>query len=45
MDEDVSTKWEDVIEINFKEGGSFLAEPELGVKHIPGVLNLFATLV
>lgn len=45
MDGEVATKWEDIIEIDFKEGGAFLAEPNLGAKNIPGVLDLFASLV
>jgi len=45
MDADVSSKWEELIEIDLKEGGSFIAEPELDMKHIPGVLHLFAALV
>mmetsp|Transcript_20564 Transcript_20564/g.32365 ORF Transcript_20564/g.32365 Transcript_20564/m.32365 type:complete len:362 (-) Transcript_20564:1468-2553(-) len=40
-----ATKWEELIEVDFKEGGAFLAEPGLGAKHIPGVLDLFASLV
>lgn len=45
MDGEVATEWEDLIEIDFKDGGAFLAEPDLGVKNIPGVLELFASLV
>ena len=45
MEGNVSTKWDELIEINFKEGGSFLAEPDLKAKYIPGVLDLFASLV
>ena len=45
MEGDVSTKWDELIEINFKEGGSFLAEPDLKATYIPGVLDLFASLV
>lgn len=45
MDAPISTKWEELIEIDFKEGDSFLAEPGLGANHISGVLDLFAALV
>ena len=45
MDREFATEWEDLIEIDFKEGGAFLAEPNLGAKNIPGVLDLFASLV
>ena len=45
MINDASTEWDEIIEINFKEGGAFLAEPTLEAKHVPGVLDLFAALV
>ena len=33
------------MEIDFKEGGAFLAEPQLDPKIIQGVLSLFASFV
>jgi hypothetical protein len=45
MDRGEKTKWEELFEINLKEGAVFLAEPQLKSKHIPGVLDLFASLV
>ena len=38
-------KWEDLVEIDFKGGGSFLAKPDLKQEYIPGVMKLFAELV
>lgn len=45
MDCDTPTKWDQLMEIDFKEGGTFLAEPNLDPKHVPGLLSLFASLV
>ncbi len=45
MDSESKTKWEELFEINLKEGAVFLAEPQLKSNHIPGVLDLFASLV
>lgn len=45
MDGDAPTKWEELLEIDFREGGSFLAEPDLNAADIPKVLHLFASLV
>lgn len=28
MDADTNSKWEDILDINLKEGGSFFAQPE-----------------
>lgn len=33
------------MEIDVKEGGTFLAEPNLDAKHVPSVLSLFASLL
>ena len=45
MECDISTEWEEIIEINFKESGAFLAKSCLEAKYISGVLDLFAALV
>ena len=45
MDGEDTTKWEELSEIDFKKCGAFLAEQDLGVENIPGVLDLFASLV
>ena len=44
LDTDVSSKWAELVDINFKYGATFLAETDLDVKHIPGVLAFFASL-
>ena len=44
MAKEASNAWEELIEINFKEGGAFIAEPGLGANNVPGVLDLFAAL-
>jgi hypothetical protein len=45
MDCDTTTKWDQLMVIDFKEGGTFLAEPNVDAKHVPGGLSLFASLV
>eukprot|EP00956_Cyclotella_meneghiniana_P040674 scaffold202164_cov66-Cyclotella_meneghiniana.AAC.2 len=45
MDADRTDKWEEILDIDFKGGGAFLAEPELESKHVPGVMKFFAKLV
>lgn len=45
MDSSADVKWEELLEIDFKEGAVFLAEPNLEAKFIPGILELMAELV
>ena len=45
MDADSTARWEDILEIDFKGGGAFLAEPELDSKHVPSVMKLFVEFV
>ena len=40
-----SMPWDDVINIDFKAKGAFLADPNLSAAYIPGVLKLFGALV
>ena len=40
-----SKPWEDVIDIDFKAKGAFLADPNLSCAHIPGILKLFGSIV
>ena len=45
FDGDRAAKRDRLMEVDFKEGGAFLAEPELDANLIPGVLSLFASIV
>ena len=38
------TKWKDVSDIDFSNGGTFIADPSLSV-HVPALLELFASHV
>jgi hypothetical protein len=38
------TKWEEFMDIDFKDGAAFLHEPELKTKYVPGLLSLFGAL-
>ena len=37
--------WDDVVNIDFKAKGAFLADPNLSAAHLPGILKLFGALV
>jgi hypothetical protein len=43
--EETTERWQNLAEVDFKGGGSFLAEPDLDQKDIPGIMNVFAELV
>ena len=39
-------EWNELVEIDFKDGGSFMADTErVSTKHLPAVIHFFATLV
>lgn len=38
-------KWEDLADINFKDGGAFLSDGSIEVKDVPGILKFFASVV
>jgi hypothetical protein len=38
------SKWEEVINIDFQDGATFLHKPDLKAKHVPGILKLFGAL-
>ena len=40
-----SRQWNDVIDIDFKSKGAFLAHPNVTARHIPGILKLFGSIV
>ena len=40
-----SRPWDDVINIDFKAKGAFLADPNIKSAHIPGLLKLFGSIV
>ena len=37
--------WKELADIDFSEGASFMSDPELDPKYIPGILEFFASLV
>jgi hypothetical protein len=37
--------WKELADIDFNEGASFMSDPELDPKYIPGILEFFASLV
>ena len=45
LDTEITSKWEKLVDINLNHGATFLADPALNTKHIPGVLYFFASLV
>ena len=38
------TKWNKLIDIEFKDGAAFLHEPEITTQHVPGLLKLFGSM-
>ena len=38
-------EWQPITEINFGEGGAFISDPALDARFLPGILDLFASLV
>ncbi|EJK48707.1 hypothetical protein THAOC_32473 [Thalassiosira oceanica] len=45
LDKPQSDHWTPLIDINLKEGGSFIGDPDLKSEHAPKVLEFFASLV
>ncbi len=41
----VARQRENVIDIDFKAKGAFLAHPDISASHIPGILRLFGSIV
>jgi len=44
MEATTSSKWEEIAEIDFSNGGAFLADGSINQKHIPGILKFFAAV-
>lgn len=42
--ETMTTKWEDVAEIDFSGGGAFIADGTINQRHIPHILHFFAAV-
>ena len=42
---EAGNNWETIANIDFADGGAFIANPNLDPKHIPGILEFFASLV
>mmetsp|Transcript_5746 Transcript_5746/g.10888 ORF Transcript_5746/g.10888 Transcript_5746/m.10888 type:complete len:245 (+) Transcript_5746:993-1727(+) len=40
-----TTKWEEIAEINFADGGAFIADGTIDQKYIPHILEFFAAIV
>lgn len=46
MNAEVTEHWDTIVEdVNFGEGGAFLSDPDLDAKYLPGILELFSSLV
>lgn len=44
MEAQTTAKWEEIAEINFSNGGAFLADGTIDQKHIPAILKFFAAV-
>jgi len=44
LDAPLKTEWEELMDIDFKDGAAFLHEPELKMDYVPGLLSLFGAL-
>ena len=45
LDSPLSSHWDSILDIDFGEGGSFVMDPDLNAKYLPGVLELFSALI
>ena len=45
MEAPTTAKWEEIAEIDFSNGGAFIADGSIDQKHIPGILKFFAAVV
>ena len=45
LDAKVSSQWDTIMGINFGEGGAFISDPDLKPEYLPGILDLFSSLV
>ncbi|KAL9186550.1 hypothetical protein ACHAXT_005788 [Thalassiosira profunda] len=46
LDAEVTEHWNTIVDdVNFGEGGAFLSDPDLDAKYLPGILEMFSSLV
>lgn len=42
---DVCTRWSKIVDIELQYGGAFLADPAIQSQHVPGIIELFGSMV